>query len=115
MKYAWVASVLWTSLLFAGNPHSDSNVNSRYIVESVVISGHENQKLSSSLRSDMKRLVGERMDPESLDNLGRRIRKELHVSSVSHRLLRGNQPEHVKVVFDLKGHRQDFDVTIPKL
>ena len=37
----------------------------------------------------MNRLVGERMDPESIDTLARRIRKELHVSSVSHRLLRG--------------------------
>jgi Omp85 superfamily domain len=114
MKFARLASVLWGSLLFAGSPHSDSNVNSRYIVESVAISGHENEKLSSSLRTDMNRLVGERMDPESINHLARRIRKELHVSTVSHRLLRGDEPEHVKVVFDVKGHRQDFDATIPK-
>lgn len=115
MKSAWVVSVLCSGLLFAGSPHPESNVNSRYIVESVAITGHENAKLSTSLRSDMSRLVGERMDPESLDSLARRIRKELHVSSVSHRLLRGDEPEHVKVVFDVKGHRQDFDVTIPKV
>src|SRR6266542_5816271 len=114
MKYARLTSVLWVSLLFAGSPHSESNVNSRYIVESVAISGHENEKLSSSLRSEMKRLVGERVDPALIDNLARRIRKELHVTSVSHRLLKGDEPEHVKVVFDVKGHRQDFDATIPK-
>ena len=39
------------------------------------------EKLSSFLRSDMNRLVGEKVDPESIDNLARRIRKELHVSS----------------------------------
>ena len=116
MKYARLAlPVLWGSLLFAGSPHSDSNVNSRYIVESVAISGHEHQKLSSSLRNEMDRLIGEHMDPDLINNLGRRIRKELHVASVSHRLLRGDQPEHVKVVFDLKGHRQDLDATVPML
>src|SRR5437764_9138626 len=113
MKFVWLGC-LWGSLLFAGN-QSESNINSRYIVESVEISGHGNAKLSSFLRSDMNRLVGEKVDPESIDNLAKRIRKELHVSSVSHRLLRGESAEHVKVVFDVKGHRQDVDVTIPKL
>ena len=114
MKYARLASVLWGGLLFAGGPHSESNVNSRYIVESVAIAGHDSDKLSSSLRGEMNRLVGERVDPESINNLGKYIRKELHVTSVSHRLLKGDEPEHVKVVFDVKGHRQDFDATIPK-
>ena len=114
MKFARLASVLLCSIVYAGSPHSQSNINSRYIVESVAISGHQKDKLSSSLRTDMNRLVGEPMDPEMLNNLARRIRKELHVTSVSHRLLRGDEPEHVKVVFDVKGHRQDFDATIPR-
>jgi hypothetical protein len=113
MKFAWLGCILWGSLLFAGN-QSESNVNSRYIVESVEISGHPDGKISSFLRSDLNRLVGEKVDPESIDNLARRIKKELHVSSVSHRLIRGSEAEHVKVVFDVKGHRQDVDVTIPK-
>jgi hypothetical protein len=113
MKFAWLGCMVWGSLLFAGN-QSESNVNSRYIVESVEISGHSDEKISSFLRSDLNRLVGEKVDPESIDNLARRIKKELHVSTVSHRLLRGDEAEHVKVVFDVKGHRQDVDVTIPK-
>jgi Omp85 superfamily domain len=80
----------------------------------VEISGHADGKISSFLRSDLNRMVGEKVDPESIDNLARRIKKELHVTSVSHRLLRGDEAEHVKVVFDVKGHRQDVDVTIPK-
>lgn len=113
MKFVWLGC-MWGSLLFAGN-QSESNINSRYIVESVEISGHTEVKISSFLRSDLNRLVGEKVDPESIDNLAKRIRKELHVTSVSHRLLRGQEAEHVKVVFDVKGHRQDLDVTIPKL
>src|SRR5260370_33652390 len=62
----------------------------------------------------MNRLVGEKVDPESIDNLARRIRKDLHVASVTHRLVKGSEAEHVKVVFDVNGHRQDFDVNIPK-
>src|SRR5262245_40458276 len=113
MKLVWLGC-MWGSLLFAGN-QSESNINSRYIVERVEISGHTEVKISSFLRSDLNRLVGEKVDPESIDNLAKRIRKELHVTSVSHRLLRGQEAEHVKVVFDVKGHRQDLDVTIPKL
>jgi hypothetical protein len=96
MKFAWFGCVLWGGLLFAGN-QSESNINSRYIVESVEISGHSDGKISSFLRSDLNRLVGEKVDPESIDNLARRIKKELHVSSVSHRLLRGDEAEHVKI------------------
>jgi hypothetical protein len=113
MKIVWIGC-MWGSLLFAGN-QSESNINSRYIVESVEISGHSDVKISSFLRSDLNRMVGGKVDSESIDNLARRIRKELHVSTVTHRLLRGQEAEHVKVVFDVKGHRQDVDVTIPKL
>src|SRR5947209_8696023 len=100
MKIVWLGC-MWGSLLLAGN-QSESNINSRYIIESVEIAGHSDGRISSFLRNDMHRLVGEKVDTESIDNLAKRIRKELHVSSVTHRLLRGDEPEHVKVVFDLK-------------
>ena len=115
MKYAWLGCLLAGSLLFAGNQQTESNVNSQYIVESVEINGHSDAKLNASLRHEMNRLVGERVDPESIDNLARRIRKELRVTTVTHRLLKGSETEHVKVVFDVKGHRQDFEVNVPKL
>src|SRR5215472_3915590 len=114
MKFTWVGCLLWGSLLVAGNQQAETNVNSRYIVESVEISGQQDGKISSGLRQEMNRLVGERVDLESIDNLGRRIRKELHVSTVTHKLTKGDEAEHVKVVFDVKGHRQDVDVNIPK-
>jgi hypothetical protein len=113
MRIVWLGW-FWGSLLLAGNQF-ESNINSRYIVESVEISGHDDGKISAFLRNDMNRLVGEKVDPELIDRVARRIRKELHVSTVTHRLLRGQVSGHVKVVFEVKGHRKDVDVTIPKL
>ena len=115
MKYGWLGCLVWGGLLFAGNQQSEINVNSRYIVESVEISGRQDDgRISSTLRQDMNRLVGEKVDLESIENLSRQIRRELHVGTVTHKLLKGDEAEHVKVVFDVKGHRHDFDVNIPK-
>jgi outer membrane protein assembly factor BamA len=114
MKYGWLGCLVFGGLLFAGN-QQDMNVNSRYIVESVEIAGRQDEKISSTLREEMNRLVGERVDVESIDDLARRIRKELHVNTVTHKLIRGDEAEHVKVVFDVKGRRQNVDVNIPKV
>src|SRR5438093_13681932 len=114
MKLAWLCCLLAGSLLIAGSPQTESNVNSRYIIESVSISGHPDDHISSGLRDDMQRLIGEKVDTESIENVAKRIQKELHVRAVTHKLLRGDTPEHVKVIFDVKGHRQDLDVEVPK-
>ncbi len=114
MKLACFGCLLWGSLLFAGNQQNEINVNSRYIVESVEVSGHSESKLSAGLRQQMKEMVGEKVDPGLLDDLAKRIRKDLHVRSVTHRLLKGDQPDHVKVLFDIKGHTQSVDCEVPK-
>jgi Omp85 superfamily domain len=114
MKLAWLCCLLAGSLLIAGSPQTESNVNSRYIIESVAISGHPDNHISSGLRDDMQRLIGEKVDTESIENVAKRIQKELRVRAVTHKLLRGDTPEHVKVIFDVKGHRQDLDVEVPK-
>ncbi|MFN7997355.1 MAG: BamA/TamA family outer membrane protein [Bryobacteraceae bacterium] len=113
MKCAWLGCVLWSSLLLAGSPEQEINVNTRYTVESVELSGDQTE-VSTGLSSELKRLVGEKLNPAALDDLGRRIRRELHVRSVTHRVLRGRIPEHVKVVFDVKGVPAKFEVAIPK-
>ena len=103
MKFAWLGCLLWSSLLTAGNPQSDMNVNTRYTVESVEFAGNGEARISAGLRKEILRLTGEKLNPANLDDLARRIRKELHVSSVSHHVLRGDNPEHVKVVFEITG------------
>lgn len=114
MKCALLGGLIFCSLLIAGNSQSEINVNSRYVVESVEFSGADEGAFSTDLRQSVKKLIGENLDSEALDQLGKRIRKELHVRSVSHRVLRGFTPDHVRVVFEIKGPPTKFEVSVPK-
>lgn len=113
MRFAWLGCLLWGSLLIAGSPQSEINVNSRYTVESVQLSGAEESRISAGLRREIARLTGEKLNPSLIEDLARRIRKELHVRSVSHQLLRGETPDHVKVVFEVEGRPRSYEVSIP--
>ncbi len=115
MRFVWLAAILWSSLLLAGSPEQDLNVNTRYTVESVELAGDSPAGISTGLRGELKRLVGEKLNPAALDDLAQRIRHELHVRAVTHRLLRGQTPEHVRVVFDVRGTPAKFEASIPKL
>jgi hypothetical protein len=115
MRFVWLASILWSSLLLAGNPDQDINVNTRYTVESVDIAGDNPAPISTGLRGELTRLVGAKLNPAALDDLAKRIRQELHVRAVTHRLLRGQTPERVRVVFDVRGTPAKFEASIPKL
>src|SRR5262245_19638211 len=127
MKYAWLGCLLSGSLLLAGTQDSEFNVNSRYTVETVVVSGdgwsadltatHDpNGKISSSLYKEIGAIIGQKLNPAALDDLARRIRREFNVRSVEHHVLRGKSPDYVQVVFDVKlKPATRFDLAIPKL
>jgi hypothetical protein len=115
MRFVWLASILWSSLLLAGNPEQEMNVNTRYTVESVELAGDNPAGISTGLRGELTRLVGAKLNPAALDDLATRIRQELHVRAVTHRLLRGQTPEHVRVVFDVRGTPAKFEASVPKL
>ena len=91
-----------------------TNVNTRYTVEGVEISGTNESSFSRALREDLHRLVGAKLNPETLDDLARRIRAELHVRSVYRRVVKGAAPDHVRVVFDVAHRKAEFNVSIPK-
>jgi hypothetical protein len=126
MKYAWLGCLLLSgSLLSAGTQDSEFNVNSRYTVETVMISAdgwklnlaadHDRDgKLSSALVKDASALIGEKLNPSMLDEVAHRIRKELHARTVEHHVLRGKSPEYVQVVFEVKLPPTRFDVSVPK-
>jgi hypothetical protein len=114
MRLVWLGCVVGCGLLFAGAPEQAINVNTRYTIESVELAGDRPDEISKGLRQELKQLVGEKLNPPALDDLAKRIRRELHVRSVTHRLLRGEQPEHVRVVFDVKGRPTKFEVSVPK-
>lgn len=90
------------------------NVNSRYDIESVEVTGGWDFTLSSELNDEMQRLVGAKVDEGILADLAKRIRKELHARSVTHRLDRGDQPDHVRVVFKATRRSADFDISVPR-
>lgn len=91
------------------------NVNSRYKVESVEVTGRRGTRLSEGLRVDLNKVVGQRLDHAVLDRLAARIKKELHVSSVTVKVSRGSLPEHVAVEFQVtKSHESDFELNMPK-
>jgi hypothetical protein len=90
-----------------GEPTS-ANVNCRYTVESVEVPHSLSKRLSRNLKRDIDGLVGQHFDPQFVDTLAGRIRKEVHVL-VAHRVEKGQQPEHVRVVYETKERRWDED------
>src|ERR1700735_2363090 len=113
MRLAWLGCLLWSGLLIANSPDQDNNVNVRYTVESVELSGDQSE-ISTGLGGEVTRLVGEKRGTAALDDLAKRIRKELHVRAVTHRVMRGQQPEHVRVVFEVLGRPAKFEASVPK-
>ena len=99
---------------------ADANVNQRYSIESISLGGveldrMEPTKLPPSLRSRLTALIGQKCDMAALADLAAEIRRELHFRSVTERLLKGTEPEMVKVDFDVVGSGIAFEVTVPKL
>ncbi len=97
-----------------------TNVNQRYSIESISLGGveldrMEPAKLPPSLRSRLTALIGQKCDMAALADLAAEIRRELHFRSVTERLLKGTEPEMVKVDFDVVGSGIAFEVTVPKL
>ena len=123
MKLAWLACLLCGGLLLAAPPDPELNVNSRYTVESVVVSGDgwstdlisdRDEKLSSGLRKQITALIGAKLNPSALDDLAGRLRKEFRARTVTHRVQRGASPESVRVVFVVTERPARFDVSVPK-
>ena len=117
------AGMLLAGALAAGNQDSEFNVNNRYTVDTVVVSGDgwstdvksdRGGKISSPLRKDILAIIGEKLNPATLDDLARRLRKEFHARAVEHHILRGKDADSVQVVFDIQARPARFDVAIPK-
>jgi outer membrane protein assembly factor BamA len=123
MKYGWLGCLFLVSLLSAGTQDSETNVNTRYTVETVRVAGDgwatdpaadRDSKLSIGLRREIAGMIGEKLNPAILDDLAKRLRKELHARTVEHRVLRGKSPEYVQVIFDVALRPTHFDVSVPK-
>ena len=107
------------AVLLAGPPGEDdtaiaTNINSRYTIEKVSISGFGNSLISSPLRVELDREVGEKLDQSRLEKLADRMKRELHVSDVAVKVTKGTAPEHVLVTFEVKSKQQRFDLNVAK-
>lgn len=122
MKFAWLAALLSGGMLFAGSQESDLNVNKRYTVDTVIVAGKgwrtdltdQNEKISTGLRRELTSLIGQKLNPGVLDDLAGRLKKEFSAREVSHHLLRGETPGHIRVEFEVKPSRGNVDATVNK-
>lgn len=129
MKSASLGCLLFCGLLYGGIQDSDLNVNTQYTVDAVTLWGkgwrtdltadhtstdEHTKKMSPGLRRDLIGLIGKRLNPDSLDALAGRLRKELGAREVDHRLQRGDTPNHVRVEFQVKPPHVQFDTTLTK-
>ena len=119
MKPALISLLISGASLWGGNQPPallpvEFNVNSRYTVEKVELSPEIESHISRGLRQDLERLIGQKFNTAAVNDLARRIRDELHVKTVSQKVLRGNTPDHVKVALDVAHRRAEFDLSVPK-
>ena len=92
----------------------ETNVNSRYEVESVQLSGVSKAKISKTLHEDMQKLVGEKYNQEATNTLAKRLRKELPEYSVSVKVKRGDKQNNLKVIFEAeRTWWKRFDIPVP--
>jgi hypothetical protein len=81
-----------------------SNINSRYIVEAVEVTGKPTPKTSDALNADLQAMVGKPLDNALADKLGKRIVAEnnsIPNLGFQRKLRRGTTPQHVKIVYDV--------------
>jgi outer membrane protein assembly factor BamA len=124
MKFALLsllaATALWAQTsLPADDPldrdqATELNVNSRYTVESIDFAAQRHYRLSSAVLEEMHRLIGSKLNDEAVKRLARRIRGELRAHDVSVKLLRGGNPESIRVLLDVEKGNGNFDLSIPK-
>ncbi len=97
-----------------GNSLQELNVNSRYTVESVHVSGLRRVNISRRLRTALDQVVGSKYDDSKVKRLAERIKNELRASEVMVNVSRGVEPDHLVVNFDVKSIEQPFDLNVAK-
>jgi hypothetical protein len=121
MKRAWLGCLLLGSLLFAAPQDSDSNVNARYVVETVIVSGkgwttnlqsESTDKISTNLLHQLTAIIGQKLNPAALDTLAQNLKKELSAREVTHRIVRGETPEQVRVEFEVRPARASLGMNV---
>jgi len=80
----------------------DLNINERYTVESVEISGVPETDVRPPLRDEMETLVGERLDAERAEEIEGELEAAVSGYEVTRRIERGSQEGQIRVVFEFR-------------
>lgn len=114
MPRALILVLILGAAVYGFAPGDEPNVNSRYTIESVHVEGFRSSKISTTLRSELEAVIGQKFDQSLLDRISAHIRRDLRVDKVAAKVSRGTQPEHVKIDFFVENQRsKDFDVGVP--
>jgi hypothetical protein len=92
----------WPAYLRANDQKTEPNVNERYDVEKIEYVGIEESKVSAAIRDDAQKMVGEKYSEKRARDIAKRIRRELRDYDVEFRVAKGEEPEHVLVVFQVE-------------
>ncbi|MEX2260782.1 MAG: BamA/TamA family outer membrane protein [Bryobacteraceae bacterium] len=115
MKWVW-SHLLIGTLLLAGEPPQENNVNSRYIIEKVdlMVAGPQKVEIAPPVRSEIQRLTGSHFSQTAIDALIKVIRQQFQDSSITQKLTRGSIPDHVKVSLEVEPREPRFSLSVPK-
>lgn len=90
------------------------NVNSRYIVEAVDLSGYSSVKLSDALKDRIEAMIGQPYDTEAIDEVASMLRKEIHAKAVGQHIAKGSNQESIRLVYDVTRRTAGLDISVPK-
>ena len=79
----------------------DTNINSKYIVDTVEVKGVPDRDISPDLRQDLQTLTGKPLDSDAADRLDQRLKSEFPHHDISRRTSRAKEQGHVNLVYVL--------------
>jgi hypothetical protein len=94
------ARVIFVVLRISDDGSLVENINARYTVESVDLSGARDADISQTLRDRLQGLVGKRLDRDEADELIDLLEAERPGYSVARKISRGSERGRIRVVFE---------------
>jgi hypothetical protein len=76
-----------------------ANINARYLIERVEVSGIPETDLSAELRADLQTLVGKPLGSDDVEEMEAKVRGALPDHEVRRRIARGNRPGEIRLTF----------------
>lgn len=82
-------------------PPAEANINDRYVLASINVSGIATSRVSQALRDDMQKLAGLRLDAPDVADVEQRLAAEFPEYDVTRRVSRADEPGQLHLEFEL--------------